>query len=330
MREVPNADDVLAAADVVNGIARATPLTALAGTGLLLKCESQQVTGSFKLRGAVAAVAAAAASGVAHVVAGSSGNHGIALAHAAAARGIKATVFMTRSSSMWKRERIRREGAEVVLCDHGNDQRDQAAREHAARTGAMFVSSHDDAAVIAGQGTVAMEVLQQAPEVTHIFVPVGGGGLLAGTCLVAGATGVRVIGVEPVGADRYTRSLRVGRPVRLDRVSTACDGVRAQTPGRLSFACVRDTVHRMVTVTDAQVFAAMTQLATAGLPCEVTGALAVAGALSVGIEPGATAVAVVSGANSHMVTQPGRAAISAGSPAESSATGVGNEQVQKI
>lgn len=305
-----DAGHVVAAHDAMRALVRETPVVRLVA-GVLVKRESDQVTGSFKIRGALAVVMAARTW---HMVTGSSGNHGIALARAAQMRDMRVTVFMSTASARWKQAWVGAEGAEVVLCEGGNEARDQSARAYAGWVGAPFISSHDHPMVIAGQGTVGLEIVRQVPEVTDIYVPVGGGGLLAGVCLATRGTPVRVVGVEPNGADRYRRSLQAGRLVRLDDVRTACDGVRAQAPGPLAFRYARDALDHMVAVPDERTAAALDLLASEGIHAEMTGALALAGLLADDAR-GARPVAVVSGGNvAPSASGPSRSAVFTANP----------------
>ncbi|MFE2723403.1 threonine/serine dehydratase [Kitasatospora sp. NPDC059327] len=299
--------DVLAAAERIAPHVRHTPLLrpeSLSGLpglpGLLVKAEHLQHSGSFKLRGAANAMLALGAD---EVVAGSSGNHGIAVATLGRALGVRVTVVMAAGAAEAKELAIRALGGAVLRVPGGVAERDRHAKELAARTGAALVPSSDHELVIAGQGTVGLEVFADAPDLDAIFVPVGGGGLLAGVCLAAArlARPVRVIGVEPEQARRYARSVAAGRPVELPPSDTVADGLRGQRPGELIFPVVRDRVDELIGVDDAAVLRAMDLLHRAGIAAEPSGAAALAGALRSGaLRPGGrgrTAV-VVSGGNS--------------------------------
>lgn len=289
--------DVEVAHREMHNAAIRTPLLSLPLTGIFLKAESAQRSGSFKFRGAFNALRYHEPT---RVVTGSSGNHGIALALGAAERGVPCTVFMTAGSSTYKQDQITHQGGIVVLCDGDNEHRDALARGFAHESGATFISSHNDRAIIVGQGTVALEVLSQLPRATDIYVPVGAGGLLAGVCLATQGGAVRIVGVEPAGADAFARSLVGGDRIRLDAADTICDGVRAAEPGELAFETAAPLVDRIVVVSDDQVTAALSRLAAVGLRSEITGALALAGALA---DPrrGNHAVAVVTGGNTAIL-----------------------------
>lgn len=285
--------DVWTAAERIAGHVRRTPLLARPSLpGLLLKAEHRQRGGSFKLRGAANAVLAASAPAI---VTGSLGNHGIALATLAAPLGVPVTVVLAEGANPAKAALIHALGGRTLITAGGVAERDRRARELAEETGAVFVPSSDDELVVAGQGTVGVEILADAPDVETVFVPTGGGGLLAGICLAARDHPVRVIGVEPEGAARYARSLAEGRPVRLPPSATVADGLRGQQPGLVTYPIIRDRVDDLVTVTDEEVLAAAVRLGRAGVQAEPSGAVALAGALRHGRR--GLAVAVVSGGN---------------------------------
>src|SRR5687767_13573821 len=214
---VPTFDDVLAAAARIRGHVHRTPvltsrtLDERARARVFCKCENLQKVGAFKARGATNAVlalsAAAAAPGV---VTHSSGNHGAAVAYAARVRGIPATVVMPDDAPAIKIAAVRGYGAEVVLC--ARSERDATAQRVAAARGATMIHPFDDPYVIAGQGTAALELLDEVPDLEVVVTPVGGGGLLAGTTLVVRQTSARcqVVGAEPEAVDDAFRSLRDG------------------------------------------------------------------------------------------------------------------------
>ncbi len=287
--------DVRSAADRIGGHVRRTPMLSVPELpGLLLKAEHLQRAGSFKARGAANALLGL---GATRLVTGSSGNHGIAVATLARAAGAGVTVVMADGSSAAKAGTIRGLGARVRAVAGGVADRDRLARNLAEDTGATLVPSSDHELVVAGQGTVVLEVLDDAPDTEVIFVPTGGGGLLAGACLAAErlTSRVRIVGVEPVDARRYARSLAAGRPVRLPRPATIADGLRGQSPGEVPLPIIQRRVDDLVAVTDDQIVAAMRVLHRAGIDAEPSGAVALAGALASGMD-GRT-VAVVSGGN---------------------------------
>lgn len=287
--------DVLAAADRIAGQVHRTPLLAMDSVPrVLLKAEHLQRSGSFKVRGAANAMLA---HGAAEIVTGSSGNHGIAVATLSRALGVGLTVVMAAGASEAKADAIRMLGARVVRVAGGVIERERHAQEHAARTGAVFVPSSDHDLVVAGQGTVGLEVFDDAPHIDAIFVPTGGGGLLAGACLAASylARPVRIVGVEPMDGRRYARSLAADHPVELPPPDTIADGLRGQRPGEVTFPIIQRRVDSMVGVTDEAIVHAMGLLHHAGVEAEPSGSVALAGALQ-SVFTG-TAVAVVSGGN---------------------------------
>ncbi|WP_246042421.1 threonine ammonia-lyase [Streptomyces globosus] len=288
----PGRADVEAAAVRIAGHVRRTPL--LPGPGVLLKAEHLQYGGSFKLRGAVNAVLAL---GARRIVAGSSGNHGIALARLAASLGAEVTVVLAGGAHPAKAALIAALGGRTVSVPGGVADRDRRARELAQETGAVLVPSSDHRLVAAGQGTVGLEVLADAPDTGTVYVPTGGGGLLAGVCLAAQGHPVRVVGVEPACTPRYARSLAAGRPLRLGPSSTVADGLRGQQPGAVTYPLVRDRVDDMVAVSDAEILAAAALLRRGGVDAEPSGAVALAGALRAGRSGGGRCVAIVSGGN---------------------------------
>ena len=286
--------DVEDAARRIAGRVRRTPLVPVEGTPLLAKCESLQETGSFKLRGATNAVLALAHRGV---VTSSSRNHGRALAAAARRLGVPATVVMTTDSSPFKRAATEAIGARIVECAPGTAARARASADIVESEGLTFVPPYDHPLVIAGQGTVGLEIVEDLPDVTAVVAPLGGGGLLSGvaTAVKARAPQARVVGVEPEDAACFARSLAAGRRTEVGLPTTICDGARTQIPGELTFPIVAARVDEVISVSDAEVVDAVRLLASAGLVVEPTAALAVAGARALGLSTGT--VCVVSGRN---------------------------------
>jgi threonine dehydratase len=291
------AADIDAAAARLAGRVRRTAVRRLADPPLLVKCEHEQLTGSFKIRGATNALAVLPGP----VVASSSGNHGIALAVAAVAAGRRCTVVTTTDITLFKWAALGAAGARIVECPPGNSARDAMAREVAAEQGATLIPPYDHPLVIAGQGTVGLELAEDGAEglaFDTVVVPVGGGGLIAGLATALRAAlglRVRIIGVEPAAGDDTVRSLALGERVTIDPPATICDGARAQSPGELTFPIVRALVDEVITATDEEVLAAVAFLADAGMVVERTGALAVAAARRLGL--GERTVCVISGGN---------------------------------
>jgi threonine dehydratase len=234
-------------------------LDELVGSDLLFKCENLQHSGSFKLRGATNAVwSLSDAEAARGVVTHSSGNHGAALARAAATRGIACHVVMPRGAPRVKREAVLAYGAGVEECEPNQESREETAALVIERTGARLVHPYEDPWVIAGQGTCALELLEDEPEIDLLLVPLGGGGLLSGTLIAASerSAGLQVVGVEPEGADDARRSLEAGRIVPVARPRTVAEGLRA-TLGTLPFAILQAAGCSVVTVDDGQILRAM-------------------------------------------------------------------------
>lgn len=309
MPELVSLAEIEAAATRIRPAARRTPLVEAPWPGsgarrLLLKCESLQPVGAFKIRGAYNMLAQLAPAERARgVITYSSGNHGQAVAYAAALMGTPAVIVMPTTAPRVKVEGVRSHGAEVVFAGTTSLERKERAEEIAARRGLAMVPPFDHPMIIAGQGTTGLEILDQCPEVACVVVPVGGGGLSAGVsaAIKQRAPHVRVVGVEPAGAPKMSRSLEAGVPVTLDRVSSIADGLITVRPGELTFAHVRAFVDRVVTVDDAEIAAAVAWLyRRARLVAEPSGAAGVAaivrGGDDVEIASGPV-VAIISGGN---------------------------------
>lgn len=261
----PTLADVRAAVERIRPFANRTPvqtcaaLSRPAGRGLIFKCELFQKAGAFKFRGACNAVwllsDAEASRGV---VTQSSGNHGQALALAARLRGIPAHVVMPDNTAVVKINAVREYGAQVVLCPSSLAAREETAHRVVRETGGIYIPPYDHLAVIAGQGTVALEFLEQVPDLDAIIAPVGGGGLISGICAAAKAVrpGIRVFAAEPAGADDAFQSKRAGRLIPQAAPRTIADGLRTSL-GELTWPFVRDEVEQVFSVTEAAIAAAM-------------------------------------------------------------------------
>ena len=283
-------DDVLRAAERLAGVAHRTPVLTSrgfdqrAGCRAFLKGEHLQRAGAFKFRGAyhrVAEVDPAAYPG--GVVAYSSGNHAQAVALAARLRGLACTVCMPTDAPRVKVEATRELGAEVVFYDRFRQDRVAFAQDLARARGLALVPPFDDPLVIAGQGTVALELCQEVPDLDALVVPVGGGGLISGCAVAAKALrpGLRVIGVETEGADDARRSLAAGHVVEIPPPATIADGIRTVRLGELTWEHVRVLVDDVVVVSDQEVLAAMRLLALRlKQVVEPTGAVAAAAVLA--------------------------------------------------
>ena len=239
-----------------------TSLDAHSGAQLYFKCENFQKCGAFKARGATNAVFALSAEDARRGVAThSSGNHAAALARAARLRGIRAYIVMPDNTAQAKRAAVARYGGEVSWCEPTLAAREHAAAQVIAATGAVLVHPYDDLAVMAGQATASVELLEAVPDLDVILCPVGGGGLLGGTAVAAKTLKptIRVIGVEPAGADDAARSLRAGRILPSLNPNTIADGLRGAL-GVRPFAAIRARVDDIVTVPEEAIVAAMRRL----------------------------------------------------------------------
>lgn len=237
-------------------------LDALCRAQLFFKCENFQKIGAFKARGATNAVFALTDAEAANGVAThSSGNHAAALARAARLRGIPAHIVMPSNAPKTKIESVRRNGGFIVFCEPTLLAREAACAKIIAETAARLVHPFDDYAVMAGQGTATLELLEQAPDLDLIIVPVGGGGLLCGTAVAAkGARpGIRVIAAEPAGADDAARSVAAGRLIPLEQAATIADGLRTSLSAR-TFPLIQQQVDGIVTVSEESIVAAMRRI----------------------------------------------------------------------
>ena len=300
MTEAPvTREDVVRAAETIRGRVRRTPTLDGSGLvpGLVLKAELLQHTGSFKARGVVNRLAALGAEERTRGVAGASaGNHAIALAWGAAAEGLDCVVFTWKDASQFKLERARALGATIDA--EADDPSGAFVRleEHLRTTGATLVHPFDDPLVMAGQGTVGLEILEDTPEADVIAVPVGVGGLIAGIVAAAVPRGVRVVGVEPDGSAALARALAAGKPVGV-APRTIASGLDAPFAGLRALELCQAHGIDVVTVSDDEIEAAMRRLyADVKLACEPAGAAAVAAVLS-GRVDAKSMVAVVSGGN---------------------------------
>ena len=295
-------DEIRQAAARVRSIARVTPMidaSSIAGRPLFLKCESLQPGGAFKIRGAYNMVSQLTDEQRRRgVVTFSSGNHGQAMALAARELGAPAVVVMPTTAPPIKIEGARSFGAEVIFAGTTSVERRIRAEEEAAARGLTMVPPFDHEWIIAGQGTLGLEILEQRPDVQTVLVPVGGGGLLAGVAAAIKQTrpDVRVVGVEPSGAAAMKASLEAGHAVTLAKTESVADGLMPVRPGDITFAHAKEFVDEIVTVSDEQIIDAMLWLFTsAKIVAEPSGA-ATAGAALNGAARGVT-VAIISGGN---------------------------------
>ncbi|MFM8894633.1 MAG: threonine ammonia-lyase [Actinomycetales bacterium] len=284
------AADVLAAQALLSGVVRDIPvagarwLSDLVGGPVVLVPENLQRAGSFKIRGAYTRMSRLDDDERSRgVVAASAGNHAQGVALAAQLLGIRATVFMPEGATIPKVQATRTYGAEVEFAGSTIDEALQAAVAHAERTGAVLIHPFDHPDVVAGQGTLGLEILRKVPDLRTVVVCTGGGGLLAGVALAIkdAAPAVRVVGVQAEQAAAYPASLREGRPLSLERMSTMADGIAVGQPGQVPFAIVQDLVDQIRTVTEEEIArAVLLLLERAKLVVEPAGAAATAAVLA--------------------------------------------------
>lgn len=306
-------DDLRSAAFALDGIAIRTPLLPLRDLGarlgspdpvdVRLKCEFMQPIGAFKIRGAWTAITRlderARAQGV---LTHSSGNHGQAVAYVGARLGIRTVIVMPDDSPRVKVEGVRRHGAEIVFC--ARSERVKVASEVAEREGLVPVPPYEHEDVIAGQATCALEILEEWPAVQEILVPVGGGGLLAGTAAAVSALTPladrltpAVIGVEPVGAAKLAAALATGEPTAIAEPRSIADGLLPAAIGQIPWATIKGTVRTAVQVDDAAIAEAVRYLHQSGLRVEPSGAVALAALTSGAWVPSGPVAVIATGGN---------------------------------
>ena len=292
-------DDVRAAARVLAGVAHRTPpiTSRTLGDDVVLKPECLQRAGAFKFRGAYTKIASLP-SGT-PVVAYSSGNHAQAVALAARLLGTHATILMPADAPIAKVEATRGYGAEIITYDRYTDDREALGSALAAERGLELVRPYDDPLVMAGQGTAALELIEDAGALDTLVVPVGGGGLISGCATIARALGVgRIVGVEPEAGDDWRRSLAAGEPVRIDVPRTIADGLQTNAPGALTWEVASRLVDEVVTVTDAEIVEAMRfAFERLKLVVEPSGAVGIAALLERKVGSAGRVGVIVSGGN---------------------------------
>jgi threonine dehydratase len=297
-------EDVRSARACIAGVVRPTPvdrsetLGALAGREVILKPEHRQRTGSFKIRGAYNRISRLAPG--TPVVAGSAGNHAQGVALAAKLTGHPATIFMPVNAPLPKVEATMNYGATVRIGGQAVDDCIASAKDLCEVEGAVFVPPFDDPLIIAGQGTIGLELAEEAPEAGTVVVPIGGGGLISGiaAALAAVRPDVRVVGVEAAGAASMLASLEAGRCVRLERLSTMADGIALKSPSPLTLAHVQGLVDDVVTVGEEEISQALLLLLErAKAVVEPSGATALAAVLSGKVGGDDPVVVLLSGGN---------------------------------
>lgn len=287
------------------GVGERTPLIHLPFEGLAgeirLKAEHLQPIGAFKIRGAWTALRRLSEDARSRgVVTSSSGNHGLGIAFAARRLGIRAVVVMPESAAAVKIDGVRKLGAEVVLVGKTRGPEQTAAAERFVRDESLtMVPPYDHPDVIAGQGTVGLEILDQWPDVRAILVPVGGGGLLAGICSAVRGIGadVRVIAVEPAGIPKLSSAIAAGGPTTLPGGASLADGLLTMSVGTVTWPMIRDAVHGVVSVTDDEIREAVRWLDSAGFRVEPSGSVTTAAILAAKYIVTGPTVVVCSGGN---------------------------------
>jgi len=302
------AQDVQRARAAIGDVTRHTPvlpsatLTERLGGDVVLKAESLQRTGSFKIRGALNKLATLGDGCRGGVVCGSAGNHAQALAFAARERGVACEVYMPDGAPIAKIEATEALGARVREAGASVDECVEAARAHAAQAGMAFVHPFDDPDVVAGQGTLGLELLTDVPDLATVVVPIGGGGLASGVAIAikSARPEVRIVGVQAETFAAFPASLAAGHPVTIDPALTIADGIAVKRPGELTLALIRDWVDEVVVVAEDDVAEAMVLLLEkAKLVVEGAGAVGVAALLGGKVAPAATGTTcvILSGGN---------------------------------
>ncbi|ABO48647.1 L-threonine ammonia-lyase [Desulforamulus reducens MI-1] len=306
-KSIVTLQNILEARERLKGVSRFTPLepseafSKMTGANVFLKLENLQKTGSFKLRGAYNKVAALAKEAARGVVAASAGNHAQGVAFASSQAGIPATIVMPEGAPITKVERTKAYGAEVVLSGQGYDDAFRKAQEVQQEKGAVFVHAFDDPLVIAGQGTIGLEILEELPDLDAVVVPIGGGGLIAGVaCAIKEQRpGVQIIGVQAADAPSMLEAWKIGKVQELKSAQTIADGIAVRRPGDLTFEMVRRYVDQIVTVDDEEIARAILMLLESSkLMVEGAGAVGIAALLHKKCDLSGKKVAVIlSGGN---------------------------------
>jgi len=308
---IPQFSDIINAQSLLSTVVKKTPLersksfSAMSGADVYLKLENLQTTGSFKVRGAYYKIANLTPDEVSKgVLAASAGNHAQGVAYAATKLGVKSTVFMPVFAPPLKVIATRAYGAEVVLVGDTFDDAFEAAAEFGEKSGATFVHPFNDPYIIAGQGTVGLEIFEQLRDVDDVLVPIGGGGLIAGIAIALKQLNprIRIIGVEADGAQSMKVSVEKGEPVILNSVHTIADGIAVKSPGNLTFQVTKDLVDELLVVNDAEMArTAYLLLQRAKILTEPAGVAAMAAVLYGKTDlKGRKVVPVISGGNINM------------------------------
>ena len=300
-------DDILAARERIGPALRRTPVIAAQPAGkaacnaqLLLKLESLQVTGSFKPRGALAKATTFPEGSIKGLITASGGNHGLGVAYAAHRQGLSSVVYLPSSAPADKARKLRGWGADVRIHGAVWDESNQAALAAAQAEGLAYIHAFADPEVAAGQGTLGLEILEDAPDVDTLVVAIGGGGLIAGVASAAKALkpGLRIIGVEPIGAPTHHASRQAGKLITLDAITTSAGSLSPRRSEAFNFDVIQELVDDIVLVSDDEMREAARWLwKEFGIGTELAGAASVAAVMSGDIK-GAAPLAIVCGAGS--------------------------------
>lgn len=309
--KLPEFSDIIRAQSRLKGIVKVTPLehtksfSAMSGANVFMKLENMQSTGSFKVRGAYNKISCLDKKDLERgVVCASAGNHAQGVAYAARSMGVKATVFMPIFTPPLKVIATRSYGAEVVLTGDAFDDAFAAAMEFQKESGAVFIHPFDDPHIIAGQGTIGLEIFHQLEKIDDVLVPIGGGGMVAGIAIALKEMNpdIRIIGVEAEGAPSMKVSMEKDSPTTLTSMQTIADGIAVKTPGNLTFEATKKYVDEIVTVDDTQIaHTAYLLLQRAKILAEPSGVAAIAAVMhrKCNLE-GRNVVPIISGGNINM------------------------------
>lgn len=274
---------------------------------IYLKPENLQVTGSYKIRGAYNRLQLLTDEEKKHgIIASSAGNHAQGVAYASKKANIKSTIVMPKTTPLIKVNSTKAYGSEVILYGDCYDEAYQKAKEISKEKNLTFIHPFNDKDVIAGQGTIALEILEELPSTDIIVIPIGGGGLISGIAIAAKAINpkIKIIGVEPKGADSMKKSIEAGKIIELESTNTLADGVAVKKPGELAFEITKNLVDKIITVTEEEIMEAfLTLMEKHKLICEPAGALSIAAVLNKELNGhGKKIVAVISGGNIDVIT----------------------------
>ncbi len=311
MSKLPDYSDIIKAQMRLKGIVKHTPLehtksfSTMSGANVYMKLENMQSTGSFKVRGAYNKLSSLSKEELSKgVVCASAGNHAQGVAFAARIVGVGAKVFMPVFTPPLKVIATRSYGADVVLEGDTFDDAYAAAMRYQSESGAHFVHPFDDPLIIAGQGTIGLELFQAMDSIQDVVVPIGGGGMIAGIAIALKEMNpdIRIIGVEAAGAQSMKNSLKAGKPQKLANMQTIADGIAVKTPGNLTFEATRKLVDEIVVVDDTEIaHTAYLLLQRAKLLAEPSGVAALAAVLHKKIDlAGRNVVPIISGGNINM------------------------------